>query len=117
MFTTCNAGIVVNSSGTAQTGKTASLHFTLVAQKDNSGANYYMLRVQLVQEVVLQRDPTIKVQAITWEGGSTGYSAGQKPFARTICHGVFGFVLAYNSVNAPDKVKPPTIADMLCSQP
>ena len=39
----------------------------------------YSVRMQIIQEVLLARDPNIKIEAVTWDGGSiTGYSRRQE---------------------------------------
>src|SRR5438552_1750165 len=94
-----------------------SLHFSLTAQKDDAGGNYYNLTVSLTQLVSLQRDPSIRVEASTWQYGSFEYSIGSKPFANTVCRAVGMFALSYTYVNAREKINPGRASEFSCVGP
>jgi hypothetical protein len=94
-----------------------SLHFSLTAQKDDAGGNYYNLNVWLTQLVSLQRDPSIRVEASTWQHETFGYAIGSKPFANTVCRAVGMFALAYTYVNAREKINPGTAQEFMCVRP
>ncbi len=109
-------GIGVSTSDAADQN-VPSLHLALIAQKDDAGGNYYNVRVWLTQPVTLQRDSSIRVEASTWEGGSSGYVIGAKPFANTVCRAIGMFALAYKYVNARETIKPASVEDCLCVRP
>jgi hypothetical protein len=95
--------------------KTPSLHLVLLAEKEN-GRNHYDFTVRLMQEVTLSRDPSVKVQAPTWTGIMLGSTGTYKPFEDLVCNGIVQFVMAYNSVNAPEKISYVDNLANVCSQ-
>jgi hypothetical protein len=106
---------VIGSEDQVQKDKVPSLHVTLKAQKDGAGYNYYSLRIQLLQEVLLQRTPSVTVQASTWEGGATGQGFGKNIFQRTTCQVVAFFILSYNTINGgATPGKRPSVEDLMC---
>ena len=94
----------INLVSSTENQKLPSLHLTLLAEKDNNGGNHFNFAVRLVQEVSLLRDPSLKIQAPTWNGTLLGYTSGYKPFEGLVCQAIVPFVTAYNSVNAPEKI-------------
>ena len=96
--------------------KLPSLHLTLLAEKDDKGGNHFDFAVRLVQEVTLLRDPSIKVQAPTWNGSLRGFTSGHKPFEGLVCRAIVPFVTAYNSANAPEKMAHTDLSSVCLTQ-
>jgi hypothetical protein len=76
----------------------------------------YSVRMQLIEEVLLARDPNIKIEAVIWGSGSfTGYCRRPKPYAveeivehiiqEHIAGNVRSLVSSYQIDNEPDDLK------------
>ena len=91
----------------------ASLHLTLMSEKDSNGANHFDLAVRLAQEVTLVRDPSIKMRAPTWDYSLLGTVSGTNPFEGVICRAVAPFINAFKLANG---AKVPLDETAMCMQ-
>jgi hypothetical protein len=99
------------------------MRFLVMVDIDQSreGRLTYWVRMQLAQEVLLARDPSIKIEAVTWGGGDpiTGYSrCGSRDEAQALemlieeiirshIEGrVHDLATSYQVDNEPDHLKP-----------
>jgi len=89
-------------------GRTGLCVVVTMRREDNIGLYLFCLEVDLIQEVLLARDPTVSTPAATWERNGVGYATAGKisdAVRRSVADYIDEFINGYLAANPPETKK------------